>query len=61
MNRRIFRSEAGQLKPHICGGEPITVPIGLTFVCSFSRHFFNGVGRSISDEDDLVDHLFSVD
>ena len=61
MSRRIFRSETGQLKVHICGREPVTVPIGFTFARSFSRYFVSGVGGGIPDEDDLVDHFLPVD
>ena len=61
VSRRIFRSKPGQLKVHICGREPITIPIGFTFARSFSWHFVNSVGGGISDEDDLVDHFFPVD
>jgi hypothetical protein len=61
VSRRIFRFKPGQLKVHICGREPITVPIGFTFARSFSWHFVSSVGGGISDEDDLVDHFLPID
>ena len=61
MSRRIFRFEAGQLKVHICGREPITVPIGFTFARSFSWHFIISIRWGIADENDLVNHFLPVD